>query len=125
MKDERETDMVIMRAKTGELGVLPGHEEYYVVLDYGKLRILDAGTERVMLIEEGIARIRDNIVTIVTHNALWPEDIDRVKVEADQAEAERQLTGHISPVDVQRAHVMMRRAQVQIEVSSYPIIRGS
>ena len=122
IKADEYVDMVIMRCITGDLGVLPGHEPYSVVLDYGALRILNSGIERRIAVFGGFAEIRDNVLTILTGSAEWPEDIDRALAEADRDRMQRHLLESQIDTDIQRDQALLRRSLVLIEVSSYPLI---
>ena len=80
IKFDENVDMIIMRCTTGDMGILPGHEPHSAVLDHGEVRILDDGNERRLAVSGGIAEVRNNVLTILTSLAEWPEDIDRADV---------------------------------------------
>jgi len=122
IKVDEAVDMVIMRCNTGEMGILPGHETRSAVLDYGALRILVDESERRIAVFGGIVEIRDDAVTVLTGAAEWPEDIDRTRAEAEREYAERRLRESADALGIKRDQVALRRALVQIEVSSYPLI---
>ena len=77
-KYQGEADMVIVRTITGDRGFLYGHEACSTILDSGFARIIGAGEQEIKLaVLGGVAQIDDNIITIITETAEWPEDIDR------------------------------------------------
>ena len=119
IKVDEDVDMVIMRCTTGDMGVLAGHEAHSAALVYGTLRILNQGAERRVAVHGGVASIRNNVLTILTNDAEWPEDIDRALAEADREAAERRLQEKADDLEIQHDQVLLRRALVQIEVSSY------
>jgi F-type H+-transporting ATPase subunit epsilon len=121
-KYDSDVEMVIMRCMTGDMGFLPRHEPCSATLDDGILRVINAGEERRMALFGGLVQVRDNVVTILTGEAQWPEDIDRAKVDAERVAAERRLKEHTDTAQVHKDHVTIRRAFVLTEVSTYPII---
>ncbi|MCL2708504.1 MAG: ATP synthase F1 subunit epsilon [Defluviitaleaceae bacterium] len=125
LKVNEPVDMVIMRADTGALGVLPGHEPRSLVLDYGVLRLFNEKRERRIAVFGGIAEILDDEITILTPEAYWPVDIDIRRAEADRENAERRLREKQDDMEIASDQVMLRRALVQIEVSSYTIVSDS
>ena len=122
VKFDEPVDMVIMRCTTGDMGVLPGREPVSAVLDFGVMRIVSDYEERGLAIYGGIAQVQDDEVIVLCNGAEWPEEIDRHAVELERAEAERRLKDAQDKAQVQKDHFAMRRALVQIEVSSYPIL---
>jgi F-type H+-transporting ATPase subunit epsilon len=119
--DER-CDMVIMRCITGDMGILPGREPCMAILDYGVLRILYEVGERRVAVFGGIAQVRDDSVTILANEAQWAKDIDRFLAESDMEEALKRLREAKDDTDLSKQQVALRRALVQIEVSSYPLL---
>ena len=125
VKYDRETDMVIMRCITGDMGILPKHEACSAILDYGVLRILEGENERRMAVFGGIAQVLDNHVTILANDAQWPDDIDLAIAEAERDHTARRLQEDVDVLEIQKDHIRMRRSLVQIEVSSYPLLSRS
>jgi len=120
IKVDENVDMVIFRAINGDMGVMPNHQEAVAILDDGILRIIDGGTERVMAVFGGLAKVADNEVKILTRSAQWPEDIDRAQAERDRVKAELLLKERTDDMLMKGYQVSLRRALVRIEVSSYP-----
>ena len=121
-KIDEKVDMVIMRATTGDMGILPGHIPYSAILDYGVLRLVNKGAERRLAVFGGVAEVRDDIVTLLTREAHWPDEIDRDQAIADREAAGSMLREKKDAVEVQSSQALMRRSLVMIEVSSYPIL---
>ena len=119
VKAEMDVDMAIMRCKSGDLGVMAGHENLSAVLDYGVLRIKDDEVELRMAVFGGIVQIADNVVTMLVRDAQWPGEINR-----DEAEETRRRIqeGEHDDVELLRDQVLLRRATVQLEVSAYPLL---
>ena len=118
-KVDEDADMVIMRCMTGDMGVLPGHEAYATVLDYGILRILEGGNERKIAVYSGLAMIQNDVLTVLTQEAEWPEETDLESAKADRERAEERLREKTDDLEIQSDQILLRRALVQIEISSY------
>jgi len=118
-KANEEADMVIMRCINGDIGFLPNHEPYSVVLDTGVTRILRNGSERKIAVFGGLAEIQDNKLTILTTTAQWPEDIDLASVKEECGAARQSLRESSGDEERQKNQALLRRALVQIEVGEH------
>jgi F-type H+-transporting ATPase subunit epsilon len=119
-KYQGEADMVILRAETGDRGFLYGHEPCSLILDAGKMRIIGAAeNEFALAVLYGTAQIEDNILTVITDTAEWPENIDGVRAQARHDELESQLekAEHAELEDIKKE---IRAMKVLIEVSKLP-----
>ena len=130
VKLDEPVDMVIMRCITedmgkrsavGDLGILPGHMALSAVLGISPLRIQSDGRERVMAVFGGLVNVRDDVVTVLTEKALWPDEIEQAQAKADLQKARAQ-EAHNEDIDLRSNQIAMRRALVQIEVSTYPLV---
>jgi len=122
IKYDEDAEMVIMRCITGDMGILAGHEATSAILDYGVLRIINGEEERRMAVFGGIAQVGDNVLTILTNDAQWPEDIDMAFVEAERDRMARRSQETLDDLTIQRDQVLMRRTLVQMEVSTFPLV---
>ena len=122
VKVDEPVDMVIMRTSTGDMGILPGREPVSAVLYIGTMRIIADNEERLIAVYGGIAQIQNDEVLIICNGAQWPEEIERDAAHAEHSEAESRLRNAQDKAQIQRDQFAMRRALVQIEVSSYPIL---
>jgi len=122
MKVDEGADMVIMRCVDGEMGVMPGHKPLSTVLDYGVLRVFNNGAENKIAVYGGLAMIKNNLLTVLTSGADWPEEIDYSQATADREQARQRLQEKVDDMEIQNDEVLLRRALVQIEVSSQAII---
>lgn len=109
-------DMVIMRASTGDMGILPNHQPVVATLAYGILRFKQDGKEKKATIMSGFAEVEPDKVVILTDAAEWPEEIDLVRAE----EAKKRALERLSPKkrktsNVAKAEVALQRALVRIE----------
>ena len=119
IKVDEDVDMVIMRATNGDMGIMPGHEPRSAALQYGILRIFNGAAERRMAVFGGLAAVQGNVLTILTGDAEWPEDVDHARAKADLEHAELRMRERTSDIELQHDQLLFRRALVRVEVSSY------
>lgn len=63
--DER-VDEVVAPGEVGEFGVLPGHVPFITILTEGELIYKKGSHEKKIIVEGGIAEVRDDMVTVLT-----------------------------------------------------------
>ena len=107
-------DMVIMRASTGDMGVLPNHEPVVATLSYGILRFKQDGKERKATIMSGFVEVEPDKVTILTDAAEWPEEIDIVRAEEAKKRALTRLQ-HKDQHNAVRAEIALKKALLRLE----------
>lgn len=62
-----EVDKTIVRSIAGDIGILAGHIPYASAVKAGKVRCtLSGGEQRDIEISDGIIKVKDNLVTILT-----------------------------------------------------------
>jgi len=107
----------ILPAHDGEIGILSDRAPLLVKLGLGKLRLdLQGGQRRILYIEGGVAQMKDNKLTILTNEAIDPEDITREAARAERAEAEaRRITDQKSFEERQRR---LARARAMEELAT-------
>jgi F-type H+-transporting ATPase subunit epsilon len=120
VKVDQDTDMVIMRCVSGDLGVLPGHMPLSAALCYGVLRIIYGGGERKIVVHGGFVTIQNDVVTILTKDAEWPNEIDLARAHADLEHAKQRLREQIDEKEYKIDQMLLRRALVQIEIGTPP-----
>ena len=106
-------ERVIVRGLQGDFAVLKGRAPIATPLKICKVRILEeAGQEeRIAAVVEGYITVLDDVVTIVTDAAEWPEEIDVERALAAKARAEERLKRrHEESVDAIRAEAALKRA---------------
>ena len=121
-KVDEEVDMVIMRCSTGEIGILPGHQPHAAVLNLGVLRIKNNGSERYIAVYGGLVTVRDNLVTVLTGEAEWPEEVDLLRAHHTREQAELRLREKADDREILHDQALLRRALVQIEVSEGTLV---
>ncbi len=76
-------DSVVLPMYDGELGVLPGRAPLIGRLGYGELRTARGGAITRYFVDGGFAQVRNNVVTVLTAQAIPGNNIDMQ--EATQA----------------------------------------
>ena len=90
-KFQKDSDLVIMRCVTGDLGVLVGRMPCTMVLGSGILRTINDGKEYIMAIIGGVAHVSNDIVTVLTDNALLPNEIDQDEINTQIGDLQAKL----------------------------------
>jgi F-type H+-transporting ATPase subunit epsilon len=115
-----EADMVIVRAITGDRGFLPGHENCSVILDVGITRVIGAAEDELKLaVLGGVAQFENNILTLITDEADWPENIDRNRVLARRDEL-LNLIEKAEHDELEELKKEFRATEVLVTVSGFP-----
>ncbi|MFV0440750.1 MAG: ATP synthase F1 subunit epsilon [Lachnospirales bacterium] len=110
-----DVDMVILRAVSGDIGILYGHENLTTILGMGLLRIITGETEEVISVLGGFCEVTKDSVTILSDAAELPSEIDEERAEHAKERAEKRLSDANGDLDVQRAELALRRALVRLE----------
>ena len=122
---DEDVDMVVVRCKSGDMGILPGHTPCSALLDdCGVMRIMSDGIEyQLALFGGGILQMKDDVLTVLPNGALWPEEIDRTHAECDKEAAEQYLNAEHDYTqeaqEIKQNQALLRCSSVMIEVSSY------
>jgi len=114
-----DVDMVIMRTTEGDAAFMANHIPYTALLGYGMLRILNGGAYREASLISGFAEVADNVVTVLSDSAEWPEEIDLNRARRAKERAERAIHDATTDIDQKLAELALRRANVRIEVVSH------
>ncbi len=113
---ENDVDMVILRAVSGDMGILPDHENTTTLLSLGVLRVKNEGTEECISVLGGFCTITKDGVNILSDAAETCEDIDKERALSSKERAEKRLKDSSNDVDLHRAEVSLKRSLVRLEV---------
>ncbi|MBT2756617.1 F0F1 ATP synthase subunit epsilon [Mesobacillus foraminis] len=119
---ESDVEMVSTKAKTGELGILPGHIPMVAPLKIGAVRLKKGGSTEIVAVSGGFLEVRPEQVTILAQTAEKSEEIDleralRAKERAEQRLQERKQEN----VDFRRAELALQRAINRISIAQRKI----
>ena len=116
-KLQQESDLVIMRCITGDLGVLVGRMPCTMVLGSGILRSINDGKEYHMAIIGGVAHVSDDIVTILTDTALFPNEVDESEVKGQISDLQAKIAEEGDLAAKSRLKSDLYDLNVQLEVA--------
>jgi F-type H+-transporting ATPase subunit epsilon len=119
---ESDVEMVITKAKSGELGILPGHIPLVAPLEITALRLINGKETDFVAVNGGILEVRPEQVTVLAQSAERSEDIDveralRAKERAEQRMRQQKQDA----LDFRRAELALQRAINRITVAKRKI----
>lgn len=116
-------DQVNLPTPSGEIGILPHHENLMAKIVPGELRIkksLPAGRqgskEEVLAVGEGFMQVMDNTLTVMTDLAVNENDIDEKKVEEARKRAEQALEQKLSSEEYAETLAILEKSLAQLRV---------
>jgi F-type H+-transporting ATPase subunit epsilon len=116
---EGNAKMVSAKAKSGELGVLPGHIPLVAPLTISAVRVHDVdGKTQYVAVSGGFIEVRPEKVTILAEAAEVAGDIEVDRARAAKERAEKRLAGNKQDnVDSIRAEYALKRAINRIDIA--------
>lgn len=114
---ESDVEMVVARAQSGELGVLPGHIPMVAPLQIGGVRMKKADKTEQVAVNGGFLEVRPDKVTILAQTAEAAEEIDLTRAEEAKRRAEQRLQSKQDDIDHLRAELALQRAINRINVA--------
>ncbi|MGG6440391.1 F0F1 ATP synthase subunit epsilon [Saccharococcus caldoxylosilyticus] len=114
---EADVEMVSTKAKSGELGILPGHIPLVAPLEISAVRLKREGKTQYIAVSGGFLEVRPDKVTILAQAAERAEDIDVVRAKAAKERAERRLQSKQDDIDFKRAELALKRALNRLNVA--------
>lgn len=100
-------ESVVIPAHDGEYGILYDHTPVMCELGVGQLRYAKGGQTRRVFIDGGFAQVNDNVVTVLTTDALLASEITPEAI-AKAESAGRQATGTTAEAAAERDRVRRR-----------------
>jgi F-type H+-transporting ATPase subunit epsilon len=110
-------DFVVLPAREGEMGVLPGHAPFLVQLSAGEVRVTDKGETKRFAVSGGFAEIKDGVVSLFAETAEQAEQIDAARAEQALEKSKKVLKPGLDPMQLAEAEAAIRRAQVRLRVA--------
>jgi F-type H+-transporting ATPase subunit epsilon len=115
---ESDVEMVSTKAKSGELGILPGHIPLVAPLAIGVVRLKKGGNTEYVAVSGGFLEVRPDQVTILAQAAEKASDIDVERALRAKERAEQRLHDqHAEHMDFRRAELALQRAINRLAVS--------
>lgn len=111
-------ESVVLPAYDGEMGVLPGHEPFWVELQAGEVRVTSAGEMKSFAVAGGFAEIAHNKVSIFAESADLAEEINAEEARQALEKAKAEIAQRdIDPLTLAAAEGAMRAAFVRLRVA--------
>jgi F-type H+-transporting ATPase subunit epsilon len=115
---ESDVEMVIAKAKSGELGILPGHIQLVAPLEISVVRLKNEGKYELVAVSGGILEVRPDQVTILAPAAELASDIDVERAHRAKERADKRLhEQNRDDYDFRRAQLALQRAINRLAVS--------
>ncbi len=109
-------DEVVLPAKDGYMGVLPGHAPLLTAVNAGAVAYRVGGQQRYICVSAGFAEILRNRVSILADTAECAEEIDVERAKRSLERAEKGLSADQPGDEVRETQAKLRRAVARIEV---------
>ena len=119
MEFEGMVEELIVRATSGDLGILAGHINCVAPLGMGMATILMDGKKRYGACIGGMLSVMDGKATLVPTTFEWADEIDTARAEASEQRAQKVLHNKdASSTDIRLAEARLRRALVRKSVAT-------
>jgi F-type H+-transporting ATPase subunit epsilon len=115
----QDIEHVLLPARGGDMGVLPGHIAAVVQLAVGRIHI-DVGEDEepvILATSGGFAEILEDEITVLAETAEVAEEIDVARAERARDRAEELLDRHDAEVDDASIRASLSRAMNRIHVA--------
>jgi F-type H+-transporting ATPase subunit epsilon len=115
---DSEVEMVSTKAKSGELGILPGHIPLVAPLAISAVRLKKDGKTEYIAVSGGFLEVRPDQVTVLAQSAEAASDIDVERAIRAKERAEQRLRDQRAEhMDFRRAELALQRAINRLAVS--------
>ena len=113
-----QAEELIVRATTGDMGILAGHINCVASLGMGRATVMIDGKKRYGACIGGMVSVINGAVTLVPTTFEWAEDIDVKRAEAS-ADRAKEVIGRkdASDTDIRLAQARLKRALVRSSVA--------
>lgn len=113
-----QAEELIIRATTGDMGILAGHINCVASLGMGRATVVIDGKKRYAACIGGMVSVVNGEVTLVPTTFEWAEDIDSKRAERSAERAKQTLADKTaSDVDMRMAEARLKRALVRSSVA--------
>ena len=113
-----QAEELIIRATTGDMGILAGHINCVASLGMGRATVVIDGKKRYAACIGGMVSVVNGEVTLVPTTFEWAEDIDSKRAERSAERAKLTLADKsANDVDMRMAEARLKRALVRSSVA--------
>jgi len=111
---DEQVSMVQIPGEDGQFGVLPRHAAMVALTDSGPLHAKTASGESLdLIIHDGFAEIRDDVVTVLSRSAEKMAEIDLERAQKAAERARERMRLQSDDIDRARAVAALRRAMMR------------
>ncbi|MBQ9487821.1 MAG: F0F1 ATP synthase subunit epsilon [Selenomonadaceae bacterium] len=119
----KDIDMLIVRSKAGELGILPKHANLLTELLTHAMRIKVGGNEELVATSGGFMEVTPDKITVLADAAELPDSIDVERAKSSLKRAEERIAAYKSSskdsiIDIKRAEAALARAKARLLVKN-------
>ncbi len=107
-------EFVALPLYDGELGVLPGHSPFIGRLGYGELRVKENGKTVSLYVDGGFVQVADNIVSVLTNNAVPAEKLNPATAREQLSAAQARKANSPELLAIRDRLEQQARAQIRI-----------
>ncbi|MBP2076210.1 F0F1 ATP synthase subunit epsilon [Oceanobacillus polygoni] len=111
-------DMVVCKAETGEIGILPGHIPLVAPLQISAVRLKTGSETKQLAVNGGFMEVKPDKVTILAQSAEKASEIDIQRAKSAKERAERRLQAKQDNIDKIRAELALKRATNRLNIGS-------
>ncbi len=113
-----ECSQVVTRTVDGDIAFLDHHAAFIGALDIGETQLWADDGVLTLAVNRGFVEVSNNVVTILSDEALSAEEIDATAAQADLTAAESGLAAaDLSPEDEEALEADRKWAQIRLAVS--------
>jgi F-type H+-transporting ATPase subunit epsilon len=111
---EETADFVVVPLFDGEMGIADHHSPMIGRLGYGELRLRTGANIQRYYVDGGFVEVVDNVVTVLTNQAIPAGEVDTGHSEEQLADAQ-QLPGTTpEQYDIRERHISQARAKIRV-----------
>lgn len=107
-------DFVVLPLFDGEMGVLPGHAPTIGRLGFGEMRVRDGGATNRFYIDGGFAQVADDVVTVLTGQAIDSANLNAQDIRQSLDEAERSNPESADEKALKTRAIAQAKAQLKV-----------
>lgn len=113
-----ETEQVIAKTTSGNVGILAGHSPYVATIVPSELKVRVDGAFRSAAISGGVIKVSlDKTVTILSPAVEWSDEIDVARAQRAKEQAEKRIKENASRKEFDLAEQRLKRAVNRLTVS--------
>ena len=113
-----EAEKLIVRARGGDVCILPRHAPYVTSLGVGEATVVLPGQERrKAACAGGMLSVTQNDVRLVATTFEWAENIDKARAQKAKEKAEQRVQNAKNGAELELAKAKLSRALTRIKVS--------